>query len=145
MTSFDIYWLSKLDDIRNMLDGGTLITVCRSLAGISFLLGSIMAILSIVGIGEFEDRLLKSIVKVRNVCIGIVSACLLVAVLLEVIVAFIPSTRQMAAIIVLPKIANSETVSELGDLGKDLVSMAKEWVEELRPSGKSKNPDEGAE
>lgn len=145
MTSFDIYWLSKLDDIRNMLGDGTPALASRWLLGISLLLLVITTLIYTAGVSDLEDKTLKCIARVRNICIWIVSTGLLVMILLDVVVAFIPSTRQMAAIIVLPKIANSETVSELGDLGKDLVSMAKEWVEELRPSGKSKNPDEGAE
>ena len=42
---------------------------------------------------------------------------------------FLPTRKEMAAIIVIPRIANSETVSEIGDGVKTL---AAEWLEELR-------------
>lgn len=42
----------------------------------------------------------------------------------------VPTTKEMAAIIVIPKLANSETVKELGE---GVVTLAKEWLEELRP------------
>lgn len=44
---------------------------------------------------------------------------------------FVPTTKEMAAIIVIPKIANSETVKELGD---GVVALAQEWIEELKPN-----------
>lgn len=43
---------------------------------------------------------------------------------------FIPSTKQMAAIIVVPKIANSEKVQTIGNKVYDL---AVEWMGELKP------------
>ena len=46
---------------------------------------------------------------------------------------FVPSTKTIAAIYVVPKIANSETVHELG---KGVVTLAREWLEELRPAKK---------
>ena len=46
---------------------------------------------------------------------------------------FVPSTREMAAIYVVPKIANSQTVK---DLGEGVVTLASEWLEELRPAKK---------
>lgn len=44
---------------------------------------------------------------------------------------FIPSTKQMAAIIVVPKIVNSEKVQTIGNKIYDL---AVEWMEELKPT-----------
>ena len=44
---------------------------------------------------------------------------------------FVPTTREMAAIYVVPKIANSETVK---DLGEGIVTLAREWIQELRPN-----------
>lgn len=53
-----------------------------------------------------------------------------------------PTTREMAAILVIPKIANSETVAEIGDGVKTL---AVEWLEELRPNKKGETKKGGAE
>lgn len=44
---------------------------------------------------------------------------------------FIPSTKQMAAIMIVPKIANSEKVQTIGNKVYDL---AVEWMEELKPT-----------
>lgn len=45
----------------------------------------------------------------------------------------VPTTKEMAAIIVIPELANSKTVKELGD---GVVTLAREWLEELKPNKK---------
>lgn len=47
---------------------------------------------------------------------------------------FLPSTKQMAAIMIVPKIANSEKVQTIGNKVYDL---AVEWMEELKPTKES--------
>lgn len=50
-----------------------------------------------------------------------------------VIVTFTPSTKQMAAIMIVPKIANSEKVQTIGNKVYDLTV---EWMNELKPAEK---------
>lgn len=47
-----------------------------------------------------------------------------------VIATFVPSTKQMAAVIVVPKIVNNEAVQSVGN---ELYTLATEWMQELRP------------
>jgi hypothetical protein len=56
-----------------------------------------------------------------------------VVVLLVMVMTFIPSSKQMAAVMVVPKIANSEKVQTIGNKVYDL---AVEWMEELKPNKK---------
>lgn len=46
---------------------------------------------------------------------------------------FVPTTKQAAAIIIVPKLANSEKVQTVGN---HLYELAVEWMEELRPPKK---------
>lgn len=48
---------------------------------------------------------------------------------------FVPSTKQAAAILVIPKIANSQ---EVKDIGTGIVELAKEWIVELKPNKEEK-------
>ena len=48
---------------------------------------------------------------------------------------FTPSTKQMAAIVVVPKIVNSEKVQ---DVGEKLYGLAVEWMDELHPRKEKK-------
>jgi hypothetical protein len=49
------------------------------------------------------------------------------------VLAFTPSTKQMAAIMIVPKIANNEKVQTIGNKVYDL---AVEWMDELKPAKK---------
>ena len=44
--------------------------------------------------------------------------------------ALIPSSKEMAAIVVIPKVANSQPVQ---DIGQGIVDLAKDWMIELAP------------
>ena len=48
---------------------------------------------------------------------------------------FVPSTRQAAAIIVVPKLVNSEKVQTVGN---HLYELAVEWMDELKPGKEAK-------
>lgn len=58
-----------------------------------------------------------------------------IAILFLLMATFIPSTKQMAAIMVVPKLANSEKVQTVGN---QLYDLAVEWMEELRPKKERK-------
>ena len=62
------------------------------------------------------------------------SAIALAAVAFALVAAFVPTTRQMAAIVMVPKIANSEKVQAAGN---KLYDLAVEWMDELRPRKKA--------
>ena len=105
ITTTQMYWIVILDNI---------IVATVILMGI-FLIGSIAAF----GYASTERNhwwlpILSSIALLTTLVIG----------------AFIPSTKQMAAILVVPKIANSEKVQTVGNR---LYELAVEWMDELRP------------
>ena len=105
ITTTQMYWIVILDNI---------IVATVILMGI-FLIGSIAAF----GYASTERNhwwlpILASIALLTTLVIG----------------AFIPSTKQMAAILVVPKIANSEKVQTVGNR---LYELAVEWMDELRP------------
>lgn len=62
------------------------------------------------------------------------SAIALVAVAFALVAAFVPTTRQMAAIVMVPKIADNEKVQAAGN---KLYDLAVEWMDELRPRKKA--------
>lgn len=84
------------------------------------------------------DSVKTTVTKCRNIAWKVMIASFAVQFACGIISTFLPSTKQMAAIVVIPRIANSETVLELGDLGKDLIVLAKEWVEEIQPKKETK-------
>ena len=112
ITPWQIYWITRLDTL-NM--AGVAMMALGFLVGL-FLFGPICD----PDIGEEAIAKLKRAQK-WLLTIGIVGV---------LICTFVPTKRESAAIIVVPKIANSETIAELGD---GIKTLAIEWMEELRP------------
>ena len=113
ITTQQMYWLTRLD--------GIVITL-----GVFIVVGVIAAIiLYIVGVTacDIDDESCQKTWRIAT--------RLLYAVSLAVVIwIFIPTTKEMAAIIVIPKIVNNEKVQ---DAGNKLYDLAVEWLEALKP------------
>lgn len=136
ITPSQIYWLAKLDDIRSFFIDGFLSGIILVLVVLGVVASVILTIVYLATYDEIDEGTSNVIKRTRNMSYGVLITGIILGIVTNLIAAFIPSTKQMAAIVVIPRIANSEAVSELGDLGKDLVGLAKEWVEEIRPKKK---------
>ena len=112
ITTTQMYWLVILD---NIVSGAIALAIMTGISSI------------ITGIAAGFDELPKWIPK-TTVSVMLASILLLM---------FTPSTKQMAAIIVVPKIVNNEKVQVAGDR---LYDLAVEWMDELRPK-RSKKED----
>lgn len=118
ITQTQLYWITRLDAIDKLLTGFGIVAILSSIA-LGFL-GSMMINLD-------EDDTTKSTGRSAIRLIPISGA---IAILMFAINAFIPTTKEMAAIVVIPRVANSETVQQLG---KGVVDMANQWLIELAP------------
>ena len=118
----DIYWLTRMDELKSL----------TSLLAFA----SAMATLSIFMIFGFAFTEIST--KAKYLLFGAFSFFVGLCVFLTSAYHFIPTTKEMAAIKVIPMIANNK---ELKGLGEDVVVLAKEWVQELKP----KKPDVKAE
>lgn len=109
ITTTQMYWLVTMDGI-----------VC-----VSVLIAVALGVAAFLALAmTFDDDFPK----------WIPPAVALAAVTFALVAAFVPTTRQMAAILVVPKIANSEKVQTVGN---KLYDLAVEWMDELRPRGKA--------
>lgn len=120
ITTTQMYWFMMLDNIK--IGSGLMCTVAAL-----FFIGMIIA--------TYDLGKCPVIVKVLTPTLGV-----LFVALFSVCV-FLPSTKQMAAIMIVPRIANSEKVQTVGNRVYDL---AVEWMEELKPNktGKEDKIDE---
>jgi len=112
LTPSTIYWLTRLDHI----DGAVFLLV-----GIPIL---IAAAITFIAHEETKDIVFK---KICNIAFAIGCATSSIGIAIEV---FLPTTKELAAIMVIPKIANSESVQQLGD---GIVDLANQWLRELAP------------
>ena len=134
-----IYWLTRLDEFIFLLG---IVFVCIVIVALVNVIGGFVALdsYSTDKLYNRPERLAESKhnIKVR---FGRAVKLALVALLVGVVNSFIPSTKQAAAIIVIPKIANSEIVAEMGDTAKELVVLAKAWLVELKPKSETENKE----
>ena len=126
ITHIQMYWLLKLDDIC----GFSIVVLTVAL---------LVFLFSTIGKLTFCDNDLydtKSITKTRNIA-------LCVALFFGAIAIFLPSTKQMAAIITIPAIVNNQKVQEIGnktlDISNDLLSLTQQYINKQLNNGGSKN------
>lgn len=103
-----MYWLMMLDNIRDTLT----YFIAFGIAGVAifFCIGSIE---------EHKGALRYAKISAILACLGVLG------------IMFLPNTKQMATIIVVPKVVNSEFVNEtLPAEAKELYSLTKTWLTE---------------
>jgi len=102
ITESQIYWITRMDYIQTALFvlGG----ITTGLAVVGFIISAICCMLNVIS-GDSEAK-------------RMMSAC------------FVPSTKELCAIKVIPKIVNNEEVQELPNR---VVELAGEWLENLKP------------
>ena len=139
ITPSTIYWLTRLDEFCFLF--GT-VFVCIVIVALVNVIGGFIAMDSAITEQLYNrpELLAESKHKIK-VRLGRAVKLALVALLVGVVGSFIPSTKQAAAIIVIPKIANSEIVAEMGDTAKELICLAKSWLIELKPKPKTENKE----
>lgn len=120
ITSTQLYWITRLNSIAVLLHIVGFISVAAiiaTVAGVS------------IDDADWKGKITK---KVRNAAIKKVHNAAIPCFLLSVVgLVFIPTTKEMAAMLVIPQIANSEKVQAVG--GK-LYDLAVEWMDELKPN-----------
>lgn len=115
ITAWDIYWITRLDGIREVAS----FIACPSL--VFTIIGAIA--MTFARGADAPKEVVKAISRMMT-------AFAVSAVVFLTACVFLPSTKEMCAIKVIPLIANNQDVQ---GLGADVVSLAREWVQELRP------------
>lgn len=122
LTSGDIYWITRLDSMNDTL-GGFIVLLSVVIAVLFF----IWMFSSIAGsdCGEDDDNNIRA-----RKCIKPMIWLNIALVLVIVAKVFVPTTKEAAAMVVLPKIVNNEKVQQIPDKVLDL---GLSWLEELKP------------
>lgn len=116
ITPAQMYWLLKLDDIN---------VACSIAVTFSIL---VLLVSTVILCASFESGDFKIYKQMRiSVFVSLLSA-----ILFSCAVTFLPTTKQMAAIIV-PAIANNEKIQQIGgktlDISNQLLDLTKEYLE----------------
>ena len=128
ITTAQMYWLTKLDDIRQALGS----IIWGPIAWIAIVaVASFCAFMACADMDSVRSVVIGRIKKASWTCVPMV----LWIVATQIAVALVPSTAQMAAIVVVPRIVNNEQVQTVGNR---LYDLATEWLDELRPKKEAK-------
>jgi len=120
MSTFTLYWLLKLDAFRALFFGSI------------WLFGLGGAILVII----IWNVYLEKGIKHKTACIYSTVIPFLFA-LSAILYSVIPTTKQMAILIVVPKVINGiESNTRLQKLPSKVLDLTDEWIEKLRPEQK---------
>ena len=112
-----LYWIVMLDNIKDlthgMIGGGVILSIA-----------SVIALLAFAEASGFKKNHVKNFIIAEIVWVLIFVFGLLGNT-------FIPSTKQMIAIITIPKIVNNEQVQEMPDNALKLINKKlREWAED---------------
>ncbi len=124
ITSWDIYWLTRLNPIGNTIS----IVAALSAIGSVFIVGGAIASSSCDSPSE------RTAHKVLKRVSFIIVPILLLATTINVL---LPNMKEMAAIIVVPKVINAVAQNEdFKQIPTNIVELANEWLKELKPKSK---------
>ena len=108
ISAWDVYWLVKLDSFNLMF--------CI------FLFVSSVVILAALPVSDYDEELAKKIFKI-GVCGFLLNITFFT---------FIPTTKEVAAIYLIPKIANNKNVQQIPyNTARLLNEKLKEWVADM--------------
>lgn len=116
-----IYWLTRLDHIRSFM---MLMTILFSILTAV----AVVVLVAVAGdsypLGKEE---VKSCLRIFGISAGVAAS---VVILFGCARVFVPTTKEMCAIKVIPAVANCGQVQSLGS---DVVDLARSWMNELKP------------
>lgn len=116
ITPSTIYWLTRCDAIKALTTG---------LAFVSAALAVFVFVASKMSEEMSEEETTKN-----PFGRGFYKTALAIFITALLGSTFLPSTKEMAAIIVIPRIANAKNVQQLGE---GIVTLAQDWLRELSP------------
>ena len=126
ITKSQMYWMTRLDGIHDCMILFFLFTIF-SVVGVV-----VSYAISFASEATEERDVFNMSLKIRKICGWIFFVCLSVDILVEI---FVPTTKEMAAIYIVPKIVNSEKIRNVGN---QVYELAVQWMEEQKTKLDSK-------
>ena len=132
MDVWQLYWIIKLDSIRSFLDG--LATSICAIGGICVVVFFVSLIVYAINRADGDDSATDAALAFSKRMRPFSFTILPIGILIFFFHALIPSTKQMAAIVVIPQVVNAVSASEtIQKLPGKILNLADEWVNELSP------------
>lgn len=148
MTTTMMYWITRLDGIRDLLQGLDMFTSVLAICGL--VVSCVTAIICMSMCGEsysmseiVEDSDYKFVRNIRNYTAKVTFYVFVpINILFSTAYVLTPSMKEYCAIKVVPVIVNNEKIQEFGD---ELYKLGVDWLKELRPQDKATSADSAKE
>lgn len=138
MTELSIYWITRLDAIKSLFCGIEFFAILFSVIG-----GVVITIMSIIRKNNEKfnmpeenyidsdyaaaDATIKVIRVPFIVCIAVIAVCSVVDV-------FLPKTKEIIAIKVIPVVATPDNREKIKNISNDFIDITAKWMEDLKKS-----------
>ena len=134
MTETTMYWITRLDGIRSLLGGlECLFTAMTVAGGLTWTIAAaIRKANEHYNRDDHVDMDWSAANSVANLARKFAIWGFALSIAFSVAKVFVPTTREMAAIKVVPAIASPEMCEKIKDVGKDLVDVASEWLKDVK-------------
>ena len=142
ITTPQLYWLTRCDPIKEFLVNidrgaffltGMCVIAAMLLGGVAMFAGN-GSYEMFSGMDDASFGKLKGSMRKWAKRLGVLGMALwLICVTVSTAAALTPTTKEMAAIMVIPKVANSKVVSDISGAASEMVTIARDWLKELAP------------
>jgi uncharacterized BrkB/YihY/UPF0761 family membrane protein len=129
ITESSVYWILKLDDIRDFAFGLGVITTFLVVAFLVFFLAAKIG----------KDEFCSDYKQVGRVCGWLGATTAILTLFFHLSYTLLPTTKQMAMIKVIPAIANSEIVGEMSADAKEIYRMGIKAIKEALSENKGQS------
>mgnify|MGYP003310854444 CR=1 FL=1 len=141
ITPTQIYLLTRLDAFKGMIMGTPMNILIASLFVSTVIVIVLSCFYLFAGNGSYDlfegksdeefAATRETLRKWRNRTLGFMLVCMTLMPAMSAVNALMPTSKEMAAIVVIPKIANSQPLS---DIAVNIVDLANAWLKELKPA-----------
>ena len=140
MTETTMYWITRLDGVRSLLDSSGMLCGVVFFAGALFwvIFASIRKANERYNRDDHVDSDWAQANAIANTAKPFALWGLALSTVFSVALVFIPTTREMVAIKVIPAIASPEMREKLKDVSRDFVDVAAEWLKDVKAGDKER-------
>ena len=138
MTESTLYWITRLDQIYSFCNGlGTLLAILAVLGVITLTIFKIIKEVNReFNRGNDLDRDFKTDRSAICALHLHTISCIIGVVFMSFVTVFIPTTKEMTAIKVIPQFATQENCQKLQAMSKDLLDITAKWLEDVKNAKK---------
>ena len=130
MTESMIYWITRLDEIREFCLGLQLISTILAAVGIIGALATVCVKTIAELQGSDDDARIAD--SIRKFACKILIPTFCIATICSLARTFTPTTKEMIAIKVIPQIASVDNVEKIKDISKDMLDITADWLKDMR-------------